>query len=242
MKHVALLVFVSLFFGGFAIVCLVWLVTAVTRDEYPTAVVALGFGVFCVGGVASTSKSLIGVTPRVAFDDAGTTIRPDRISAVILNVSLVAVTIAMGLGAILSLAGELDIPVDPDERINGEALILGLGAVAFIPTLWRQFSRGTYLRLTPSGFEIAQGRAVEGGWDDVDDITDKVPGRRVQQPSAIVMAMLDGRYPNLTAHSFTRNGQALRAMVRFYWQHPEHRSELTDGRAAGRLSGERFAV
>ena len=34
---------------------------------------------------------------------------------------------------------------------------------------------------------------------------------------------------------YTERGTALVELVRFYWQHPEQRAELTDGRALQRL-------
>ncbi len=55
------------------------------------------------------------------------------------------------------------------------------------------------------------------------------------------MMMSDGRPSTLVAaDSYTPDGKALRELVRFYWQHPEHRCELTDGRALERLSKEKF--
>jgi hypothetical protein len=44
----------------------------------------------------------------------------------------------------------------------------------------------------------------------------------------------------MAAASCTPDGVALRQLVRFYWQHPDNRGELTDGRALKRLADERF--
>jgi hypothetical protein len=49
--------------------------------------------------------------------------------------------------------------------------------------------------------------------------------------------MSDDAVFTLTALSFTPDGAALRELVRFYWQLPEARDELTDGRGAKRLAG-----
>jgi hypothetical protein len=38
------------------------------------------------------------------------------------------------------------------------------------------------------------------------------------------------------------DGSAMRDLVRFYWQHPDSRGELTDGRALERLADERFGA
>ncbi|OHV03454.1 hypothetical protein [Mycobacterium talmoniae] len=242
MKHVALQVFGFLFVGGLALLCTVWMIAAVGHGEYPTAVVAFAFAVALFGVLACGAKASVGaVTARVAVDRTGTTIRPDRVNDALMGVALIGLEIGMGLGAILALADRLDIPLDDEDYHSvGIAAVL---AVFGLPALWRHFARGTYLRLTPRGFEIAQGRAVAGSWGEVDDITDTLPSSRLHQPSAIVMEMSDGARRSLIARSFTpHHGRALRELVRFYWQHPEHRGELTNGRAADRLAGERFAA
>lgn len=46
----------------------------------------------------------------------------------------------------------------------------------------------------------------------------------------------DGRTRTLASDWYTPGGRAVRKLVRFYWQHPECRDELTDGRAAQRLA------
>jgi len=57
----------------------IWTVLSVGRGEFLTAVVTLGVSAFCFGLIIPFLKIVPGkVTPRVEFDDAGTTIRPDR--------------------------------------------------------------------------------------------------------------------------------------------------------------------
>jgi hypothetical protein len=55
-----------------------------------------------------------------------------------------------------------------------------------------------------------------------------------------MFVMSDDSAPTLAAGSITPDGSALRELVRFYWEHPESRDELTDGRAVERLAEERF--
>ena len=107
-----------------------------------------------------------------------------------------------------------------------------------VPLLWRNFRRGStkYLRLTPSGFELEEGwRSQSGDWDQVKDVTDAAPGQQTSTSGPVVFVMSDGSAPTIAAGSMTPNGKALRELVRFYWQHPESRGELTDGRALERL-------
>jgi hypothetical protein len=57
---------------------------------------------------------------------------------------------------------------------------------------------------------------------------------------AVVFVMSDDSAPTIAARSMTPDGEALRELARFYWEHPGSRGELTDGRAPKRLADERF--
>jgi hypothetical protein len=119
------------------------------------------------------------------------------------------------------------------------AVIVLMGA----PMLWRNLRRGStkYLRLMPDGFELSQGlRLHSGDWEQVQDVADEAPGRQAPTPGAIVFVMTDDSAHTLAAGGITPDGAALRQLVRFYWEHPESRGELTDGRALKRLADERF--
>jgi hypothetical protein len=78
-------------------------------------------------------------------------------------------------------------------------------------------------------------RPGRGDWNEVKDVAEDVPGQTAPTPSAVVFVMSDDSTLILPAGSMTPEGSALREFVRFYWQHPEHREELTDGRALERL-------
>ena len=110
--------------------------------------------------------------------------------------------------------------------------------------LWRNVSRGgttKYLRLTPQGFELSEGlRSASGDWAQVMDISDQVPRQQAPSPGAVVFVMSDESTPRIAAGAMTPDGSALRDLVRFYWEQPDSRGELTDGRALKRLADERF--
>ncbi|WP_131812949.1 hypothetical protein [Mycolicibacterium peregrinum] len=54
--------------------------------------------------------------------------------------------------------------------------------------------------------------------------------------SPLVMAMAGGDFKLIKESSlYTPNGAALLQFLRFYWLHPDSRSELTDERALERL-------
>ncbi|AIY48919.2 hypothetical protein XA26_59100 [Mycolicibacterium fortuitum] len=58
----------------------------------------------------------------------------------------------------------------------------------------------------------------------------------------VVFTLSDRRYTSLIFDTITADSHALREWVRFYWQHPERRDELTDERASRRLEEEKFTV
>jgi hypothetical protein len=75
----------------------------------------------------------------------------------------------------------------------------------------------------------------------VKGVTDTQPGARNLTASAIVVTMPDRKVCTVASTgSYTADEDALRDMVKFYWQHPEARSELTTGAALTRLSPSGF--
>jgi hypothetical protein len=232
-----------LLFGVIGTLAAVLAVLNLVRGEYLTAVAALGACAFCYGLVIPLPKVVRGaVTPHGEVDDAGTTFRPDRGIDVPVQMSLLGLVVASALIAVLAPSGGLAIPVPPFMRWSlplMSAVIVLMGA----PMLWRNLRRGStkYLRLMPDGFELSQGlRLHSGDWEQVRDITDEAPGQRAPTRGAVVFVMADDSAPTIAAAAITPDGTALRELVRFYWQHPESRGELTDGRALKRLADERF--
>jgi hypothetical protein len=228
-----------LLFGAIGTVAAFLAVRSLVRGEYPTAVVALGGSAFCYGLITPLAKVVRGrQAPRVEVDDAGTTFRPDRGIDIPIQVSLVGAVIASALIAVIAPLGKLDIAVPPFMRYSLPfmgAVIVAMGA----PMLWRNVSRGStkYLRMTPDGFELSQGlRSHSGDWEQVQDVTDEAPGQQAPTPGAVVFVMSDDTAPTIAAGAMTPDGTAMRNLVRFYWEHPESRGELTDGRALKRLA------
>ncbi len=235
---------------GIGILCVVWTAITLARGEFLTAIVVFGFAVSCVGLAATLIRVRLGrVAPRGTFDAAGTTIRPDRGVEVLAQTMSLAAVVSMGLFAIFAPVGKLDIPMPAARHFYLVYLpfVAAAGAVTGALIMWRAYRRGgptSYLRLTPEGFEFTEGlwsSVGHGGWGEVNEVTDRQPDSRPPPRSAIVMVMSDGQNHTLpTADAYTRGGEALRQMVRFYWQHPEDRAELTDGRALARLSSNDF--
>jgi hypothetical protein len=228
-----------LFFGTIGTVAAILVFRSLVRGEYPTAVVALGGCAFCYGLILPLVKVVRRKqAPRVVVDGEGTTFRPDRGIDIPVQISLLGLVIASALIAVLLPLGRLDIPVPPFMRFS-LPFVSGVIVMAGVPMLWRTVLRGStsYLRLTPDGFEIAQGwRPQSGDWSQVVGVAEEASGQTAPTPNAIVFVMSDESTATIAAGAMTPDGAALRELVRFYWQHPESRGELTDGTALKRLA------
>ncbi|MGV0788375.1 hypothetical protein ABQF33_15820 [Mycolicibacterium sp. XJ2] len=243
MKVLPIALLCTLFFGPLGILALFWTIICIGRGDFLTAVVSLGFAMFCLGLIVPFAKVVPGnLAPSGEFDDEGTTIRPDRGVDIPLQISLIGQTVACGLFAILGPLGMVDIPVPEQMRLY-IPFASAVAAIMGAPILWRTLRRGSlhYLRLTPNGFTFVQGsRPQNGDWAQVVDVTDASPKQSAPTPNSIVVVMSDEDVLTLSAASFAPEGRALRELVRFYWQNPNCRDELTDGQALKRLAEGRF--
>jgi hypothetical protein len=228
-----------LIFGGIGILCAVLTVSALVRGEPLTALVTLCGAAFCFGMITPLAKVVRGqVFPRGAVEGRGTTFRPDRGIDIPVQVSLTALVVGSILILVLMPSGRLDITVPPFMRYS-LPFTCGVLVLIGVPMIWRNLRRGStkYLRLTPDGFELAQGwRSQSGDWDEVREVTDEAPAQQAPTPGSVVFVMSDGAAPTIAAGAITPDGKALRELVRFYWQHPESRGELTDSGAYERLA------
>jgi hypothetical protein len=238
MKFRATAILGWLFFGGFGVFTAAWTVVFIVRGEFLNAVVALGLSTFCFGFILPLIAVIPGnVAPRVSVDDGGTTFWPDRTVDIPIQVALVGAVIAAAVYTIFAPAGMVTIPVPPAMRYSipftsGVFLLIGT------PMLWRNLRRGCtkFLRLTPGGFDLEEGwRSESGDWNQVEGVADQVPGGQKSTSGPIVFVMSDDSTPTIAASGMTPDGKALRELVRFYWEHPELRDELTDGGAVERL-------
>lgn len=233
------------FLGGFGLLCLYWTGVTITRGEYLTTAVVLGCSVFCAGPIVVYCLNVLGkITPRVASEGSGTTIQPDRIVDVCAWVTLSAGVAAAAIFAFYWPRGDIDISVPHSQRYSMpfmSAVVVVLGARG----LW-QLASGKdrkYLRLTLQGFEFVYGStSTQGQWSEITDVTDQAPGTSVPTLKSISVLTSDGETATMpVARTFGPNdGQTVRELIRFYWKHPDNRSELTDGRAIRRLQTEEF--
>lgn len=230
----AFLTLVLVPFGAF---CLVWTLRFLGRSEILSALLAFGFAVFALPlvallGVVVSAK----VVPRVTCDGRAITIRPDRKVDGLLMASTAGAFVAMTLYAIFAPLDMLDISVP---RNNERYFVIVCAAAVFVGLFsLRQIirRRGTsYLRLSVEGVETGNTMtSVMRPWGEIADVTDR-PRKAKRGNGATYVITDDGHTREIPSNWYTPAGRALHEMVRFYWEHPQHRDELVDGRAVERL-------
>ena len=221
---------------------LYWGVAATLRGHYLTTVVILGWVAFPVAVVLALALASYGrTTLRVSYDSTGTKVLPDRTFSILGFSGLAAVIPGGVLFVIFVPSGDIDIPMTRGLQIFSP-ILMGFAVVVAISGLisaWRRGGMG-YLKLTITGLDNANivfTKSVD--WDDIVNITDSAETKRTRK--AIVLCLQDGSEEVIEgADLYVPRGAALYWMVRYYWRHPDARSELTDGRAVDRLRDGRF--
>lgn len=220
-----------------------WSVVVLGRAEYATAFVSVGFCAALLCMVSAIVITKLGwVSARAVTDKTGTVVPIDRVVSTLYSGTAILI-IPCGIAALVfGFMGKLDLPISGDRSRAFLALLVVFAVIGGISMVGALLARGGlgHVYLTPSGFEVSELRSTsEGSWDDVSDVSDETSDRRVAQPIELVMN--DGSTHVINgAATFTPQGIALYWMVRHYWLHPEHRAELTDGRAVERLRNEDF--
>lgn len=212
-----------------------WAFSAAKQLSLVTLVVIIGLALTCIYLIFMITQSKT-VAFQAAFDTTGTRLRPDKRIEINLRRFIVAAGISTWLMFLAWVFGVLYLPIGAGQHV----FPMCAGAAAAVLTwCWiKLFKQGSlsYLVLTPEGFEFSTLREPKSGkWDEVENIADKVPGEeRFWNPMVVTMA--GGETVMMEAPgTYTPKGTALVELVRFYWQHPELRDELTDGRAVARL-------
>lgn len=117
----------------------------------------------------------------------------------------------------------------------------GFLVVFGIPALYRAIKYGaeSHLHLDQNGFEVWNGywgSLVRGNWADVEQILDHPLRGRAIRRAVVIFVLSNGRSAMLVSDAITDDSDALRDWVRFYWQHPANRDELSDRRGLLRLT------
>lgn len=220
-----------------------WGFGAINRGNAPSGMVALLGALFAVVFAAGWAVMRRWPRPRIECGPAGTTIRPRMLYDALSYIWHIAATLAGWVYITLAPFGLIDIP----HARSTQPWMMAFIALAGVSTIWRMIAHGgdSYLRLTPSGCEIWNGPWLamrRAKWEDISEVRDQPLHRKLRGREVIVLALPEGRSGTFLSDTVTDDSHALREWVRFYWQNPEHRAELTDGRALKRLDEERFTA
>jgi hypothetical protein len=215
----------------------VWAIIFAGRAELLSAIVALGFAVFTLGMVAMlvvvASRK---VAPRVTCQDGATTFRPDRRIDLYLMASTIGVFIAMVVYAVFAPLDRLDIPTPRGDQKYYVA-VCGAGAVIGVFSM-RQIARQrgmSLLRMSVDGIEMGNTMTTARfTWAELTEVADRPRNGRKATGTTYISAD-GGRIRTFPSDWYTPEGHALRDLIRFYCEHPEHREELANGRAVERL-------
>ncbi|MEV0671539.1 hypothetical protein [Mycobacterium sp. NPDC050441] len=230
--------------GGFVTV---WAVIWFTRGSYLTAALCLGASLLLFSLLFHHAYPLSGAAhPRCEYGPEGTQVRPQRYADLIFSIGLLMGVLSAGAFLIFAQFDMVDFIPSSTNR-----LILPAGCIFYViygaPVLYRMFKYqdGKHLRLDPHGFEVWDGQwnsFARGTWDDVEQILDHPLKGKTSFTDLIVFILPKGRSAKLGSGTITADSHALREWARFYWQHPDYRTELTDGRALQRLEDGKFNV
>lgn len=239
--------------GGVVIFCLIGAFVAALYTKYLVAILMLGSAVFWLFP-CSQWLYMAKFVPREQVDSAGVTLRPDRrfdgLSAA-ASITGIAVWGSWAAFTYLHMEGI------SDEGLRRFCLYMpatGAGICAVLVGLMIKRRGVGYVRLTPEGFVFADGMwAKNGRWSRITSVTDENPDRsygwgpfkitmsnaNALCPITVVMADRKKRTLGKTEY-YVSDGDALRELIRFYWQRPRYRLEMTDDRALRRLRDGHF--
>lgn len=228
--------FSAVVLGTLALACAGWAVVALIRGQYLTALAALSGAAFWLAPPAA-SFLMPNVVAWGQTTSEGTTVRADKRLEALLLVVMTSGFLATGALGTLGFTNKLPFALPPDMAPISGIVFFGPAAVFLVALGLLAWHRGSgYIRLTTDGFKFVElFSTVAGEWAEVTAVTNEVPAD-VLAPSPIVMVMANGERRMIKQSAiYTPAGQAILQFVQFYWQNPEGRSELTDGRAVERL-------
>ncbi|MEZ0340539.1 hypothetical protein ACAG25_11220 [Mycobacterium sp. pV006] len=239
MSPTSSLALVGVLFGSLAAFSLYWTFELAAQGRWPSMLVVLGFAVFAIAVLVLRIVVTLGkVAPRIQIVDGATELRPgilvDRLSMTGALAAFAALLV-YGVGGLFGVAGLPGVAADR----TWLPLVGIIGAVIGVPSLIRMIRQGGmgYVRLSAEGVDVADAyfRAARR-WDELTDVSDRsAQSNWFQTSGATYLTTADGHTRTWASDWYTPGGRAAREFVRFYWQHPEHRDELTDSRAARRL-------
>jgi hypothetical protein len=215
---------------------------AVERGSLVAALSAGALTVSFAGALGAVAATLlVSAKSRSDWSSAGTTVRVHPVVLWLYAVTLLGGAISSSLYLWYAWRGTDDLPFtgSGDGRVARYLMVALLvlsvsGLIAIVRT-----REPGYMRLNANGIvhgDILRTRSAR--WEDVVDIRDK-SDMRTRNP---IVFEVKGEKPIVVANAdrYGSAGTALYWMVRHYWQQPDARGELVDGRTLERLREGRF--
>jgi hypothetical protein len=241
-KLAALVVIGIVVLGGGIVYSFAQTVVAVRHGSFGAALTAGGLALCFSGLLGALCVTLLVSAKRHAdWNGAGTTVRVNPAIAWCYGIALLGGVLGSSCYLFFVSRGLANLPFATSgggratRYLMISLLVLSVGGLI---ALLRTREPG-YLRVGVDGIEHADMfRTRSARWEDVVEVTDKA-NKRARNP---IVFEVKGAKPVVVpnADRYGDSGAALYWMIRHYWQHPENRDELVDGRALDRLRREQF--
>lgn len=234
--------------GGAVVVCLIWAGASAWSGRYVTAAVAVGLAAWWFNALRAPF-AMTTAAPECSYDANGTTLRPDqrleRVGRMTYVLGIPACA-AMGILGIYDMVQQGISPLhasagDNPVEVIGRLYKLAFGVCAFvlIPFWLSQRKNGMgWIRLNADGYQFLDGlKTGSGRWGDLEAVTDQLDGVEGRF-TPLAFRSTDGKVTSIESSAMYAgpDGRPLYELVRYYWQHPESRGELTDGQALERFT------
>lgn len=242
-RRISVLVFAVALFGGLGALFAGKTAGEIENTHWMAAVIT---------GAASTSLLLMAVagtlmlaghgTLRASFTTTGTTLLPAPVAKWFAMVAI-SFVVAPVLYMVYSSQLTDDLPaLNSKDYFRLPVMVVG-GVMMLVVLARRAYSdRRPALKISAEGIDYDDlSTQYTLGWDDIADIVGSLPKRKMFRP--VVFERKSG--PPLVinnASTYVPGGRALFWLIRYYWLHPDHRSELATGAAIERLSTDRITV
>lgn len=232
--------------GAAVVACLIWAAVSIWAGRYVTSVVALSFAAWWFNALRAPF-AMATATPECSYNATGTVLRPDqRIEQISRLTFLLGIPTcaAMGLLGIYDMVQQGISPLhisdgDNPVEVIGRLYKLTFGVCTFVLIRFWYTLRKTgigWIRLSADGYQFLDGlKTGSGRWTEVAAVTDQQDGARF---TPLVFKSTDGQVASIESSAMYAgpDGRPLYELVRYYWQHPESRGELTNGQALERFT------
>ena len=206
----------------------------------------LAFTALLLFAIALWTRNAAGA-PVITHDPTGTTVRASTAQRALAAVALIFAALAAVLIGYLQLRGQIH--WDPHAHGRGRSApvimpillpLIGLAAAVGLPFLVRalfDLRSPTFIELTPAGIRMAYNPRKQRtvAWEDIADIPAVDPWAR-SQGRMLTIVPRQGRRIATPQIGIGENLCRVSDLLRFYWNHPDRRHELTDGTATARAS------